>query len=71
VYLAVTLTAAVRTEESALDEKFRGAYSDYREGRSEALPRAFSWDRARANGEHRAVAGLAAVFVLLVLRIGT
>jgi protein-S-isoprenylcysteine O-methyltransferase Ste14 len=70
LYLGVTLTAAVRTEEAALDEKFSGGYADYRAGRTQAESRPFSWNRARANGEHRAVAGLAAVFVLLVLRIG-
>jgi hypothetical protein len=56
VYLAVTLTAAVRTEEAGLDAKFDGAYSDYRSGRSApaSASRRFSWDRVSANREHRA-----------------
>jgi protein-S-isoprenylcysteine O-methyltransferase Ste14 len=69
-YLAVTLTAAVQTEEASLDEKFQGAYSDYRAGLADPVSRPFSWVRARANGEHRAVAGLVAGFLVLILRIG-
>jgi protein-S-isoprenylcysteine O-methyltransferase Ste14 len=68
-YLSVTLTAAVRTEEAALDEKFHGAYTDYRLGEMTPAARTFSWQRVSANRELRAVAGLAAAFVLLGLRI--
>ena len=69
LYLGITLTAAVRTEEAALDEKFDGAYSEYRAGVMAPVDRVFSWRRVVANREYRAVLGLAAAFVVLVLRI--
>jgi len=69
VYLGITLTAAVRTEEAALDEKFDGAYSEYRAGAMAPSDRPFSWRRVAANREYRAVLGLAAAFVVLGLRI--
>jgi protein-S-isoprenylcysteine O-methyltransferase Ste14 len=64
-YLAVTLTAAIRMEESHLTEKFGGAYPAYREGRVNAVERGFSVGRAIRNREYRAVIGLAAAFALL------
>lgn len=69
LYLSVTLAAAMRVEEAALDEKFRGGYSDYRAGRAEPTSRAFSWTRVIANREYRAMIGLAAAFAFLALRI--
>jgi protein-S-isoprenylcysteine O-methyltransferase Ste14 len=68
VYLAVTLTAAIQTEEASLDEKFEGAYSDYRAGLAGPVSRSFSWDRVKTNREHRAVVGLIAGFAILYLR---
>ncbi len=50
-YLAVTLMAAVRTEEAALDAKFAGAYSAYRAGLAAPVARPFSWARVLANRE--------------------
>ena len=64
-YLAITLTAAIRTEESHLTEKFGGAYRAYREGRGAGDARRFSLERAMRNREYRAVAGLAAALLLL------
>lgn len=64
-YLAVTITAAIRTEESHLTEKFGAAYPAYRDGRIEGVPRAFSFARALRNREYRAVAGLAAALTIL------
>jgi protein-S-isoprenylcysteine O-methyltransferase Ste14 len=64
-YLAITLTAAMRTEESHLTEKFGGAYPAYREGRVEGERRRFSVQRAIRNREYRAVIGV--VLVLAVL----
>lgn len=64
-YLGVTLMAAMRTEEQALDRRFEGAYAAYREGRAPAAARAFTWSRVRANREYRAVAGLAAAWAIL------
>jgi protein-S-isoprenylcysteine O-methyltransferase Ste14 len=63
-YLAVTLTAAIRTEERHLTEKFGDRYPAYREGRV-SVPRRFSVARAMRNREYRAVLGLAAGFAVL------
>ena len=56
VYLVATLTAAIRSEEAFLRSAFGDAYDRYREGRLPAASRRFSWRRARANREYRAVA---------------
>jgi len=61
VYLAVTLTAAIATEEAHLTDKFGGAYPAYREGRASGGQRRFSLARAMRNREYRAVIGLLAV----------
>jgi protein-S-isoprenylcysteine O-methyltransferase Ste14 len=66
-YLAVTLTAAIRTEEAHLTEKFGAAYPAYRDGRAAAESRRFSAARVMRNREYRALLGLA--FVLIVLAI--
>jgi hypothetical protein len=66
-YLAVTLTAAIRTEEAHLTEKFGGDYPAYREGRvSDA--RQFSASRAWRNREYRALIGFLVVLGLLALK---
>lgn len=70
VYLGVTLTAAVRSEEAALDAKFDGAYSDYRAGAMTPVDRRFSGQRVLRNREHRAVLGLVAAFLVLAWRVG-
>ena len=67
-YLATTLLAAMRSEEAHLDVKFSGQYSAYRDGRAEPVDRRFSLARLGANGEHRAIAGLALGLGLLYLR---
>ena len=59
VYLALTLTAAMRTEEAVLDARFAGAYTAYRAGAAAPVARKFSLARVGANREYRAVAGLA------------
>jgi protein-S-isoprenylcysteine O-methyltransferase Ste14 len=64
-YLVLTLTAAIRTEEAHLTEKFGSAYPQYRNGRVEAVARAFSVARAMKNREYRAVLGLAIAFAVL------
>ena len=65
LYLGVTITSAVRSEERHLTEKFGRAYPEYRDGRAPPAPRRFSLDRAISNREYRAVAGLLAVLALL------
>ena len=60
-YLAITLTAAIRTEEAHLTEKFGAAYPDYRDGRRAAGARAI---QLRAG--HDAIASTGRVLGLLV-----
>jgi len=67
-YLAITLTAAVRTEEAHLTEKFGDAYPEYRAGKNSGESREFSFARARRNREYRAVIGLLVAFALLTLK---
>ena len=66
VYLAVTISSAIRSEERHLTEKFGSAYPSYREGRGLAADRRFSVQRVMANREYRAVAGLGVALALLV-----
>jgi protein-S-isoprenylcysteine O-methyltransferase Ste14 len=67
-YLALTLGAAIRSEEAGLRAKFGCEYDDYRAGRGRGSTRPFSWARAVRNREHRSVAGVAAVMILLALK---
>jgi protein-S-isoprenylcysteine O-methyltransferase Ste14 len=63
-YLAITLTAAIRTEEAHLTDKFGAAYPDYRAGRT-AVVRRFSVERAMRNREYRAAIGVLVVLAVL------
>ena len=67
-YLGVTITAAVRTEESFLRGRFGDAYPQYKAGLAPEATRRFSFERAIANGEHRTIAGIAAAVLLLALK---
>jgi protein-S-isoprenylcysteine O-methyltransferase Ste14 len=67
-YLAVTITAAIRSEEAHLTEKFGGHYPAYREGTAVPAARGFSLERAARNREYRALAGLIAAFALLAAK---
>jgi len=69
-YLGATLTAAVQTEERSLRDRFGDEYDRYRRGRAGLIVpgRHFSIRRARANREHRAMLGVAAVALLLFLK---
>lgn len=68
-YLALTLTAAMRSEEAHLREKFGDAYNAYAGKRAAPMDRSFSWARAIHNREHHAMAGLLAGFALLAVKI--
>jgi protein-S-isoprenylcysteine O-methyltransferase Ste14 len=70
VYLGFTLSAARRSEEAHLREKFGDAYDAYAERRAEPMARRFSLSRALRNREHHTVAGLIAGFALLAWKIG-
>jgi protein-S-isoprenylcysteine O-methyltransferase Ste14 len=72
-YLAVTLTAAIRSEEALLRQRFGDAYDRYRgaasrEAAGAAEGRRFSLRQALANREPRAVAGLLVAWLLLALK---
>ena len=67
LYVGVTFTAAVRTEERALREKFGDTYDRYQRGSVDATRR-FSWARAIENGEHRAAAGVVLAWAALLAR---
>jgi protein-S-isoprenylcysteine O-methyltransferase Ste14 len=71
MYLGITLTAAIRTEEAHLTDKFGAAYPAYREGRGAVERRGFSFARAMRNREYRAILGLLFVMVLLAWKART
>jgi protein-S-isoprenylcysteine O-methyltransferase Ste14 len=68
IYLIVALVSTARAEEAALDARFAGEYSAYREGRAAPSDRPFSLARVKANREYRAVVGLVIGCGLLYLR---
>ena len=68
LYLMITMTAAIRTEETFLRSRFGPEYDDYCRGISRAPGRTFSFARAWRNREYRAVLGMAAVFAVLALK---
>ena len=65
-YLLVTYTAAIKSEEAFLRQAFGGAYDEYRTARVVDRERRFSWKRAMANREYRAVIGVALAVLLLI-----
>ena len=67
-YLAITLTAAIRTEEAHLTEKFGAAYPEYRAGRH-SVQRQFSLERAMRNREYRAAIGVLVVLAVLTAKV--
>jgi protein-S-isoprenylcysteine O-methyltransferase Ste14 len=67
-YLAVTITAAIRSEEAHLTDKFGGHYPAYRDGTAARSDRRFSVARAVRNREYRALLGLAAAMALLAAK---
>ncbi|MGH9142990.1 MAG: methyltransferase family protein [Vicinamibacterales bacterium] len=73
VYLAATLTAAIKSEEAYLRRAFGDQYDLYKSGvaarrreASAASRRSFSVEQAVANREYRAVAGLGVAILLLI-----
>ncbi|MBY0493314.1 MAG: isoprenylcysteine carboxylmethyltransferase family protein [Cyanobacteria bacterium] len=68
MYLVLTLTAAMRSEEAHLREKFGDAYDAYAERRAPKVERSFSWPRAIHNREHHTIAGLVAGLLMLAAR---
>ncbi|OFW42680.1 MAG: hypothetical protein A3J29_10335 [Acidobacteria bacterium RIFCSPLOWO2_12_FULL_67_14b] len=68
-YLVSTLTAAMRSEEAHLREKFGDAYDAYAEKRAAPMDRPFSWARAIRNREHHTMAGLLTGLGLLAAKV--
>jgi protein-S-isoprenylcysteine O-methyltransferase Ste14 len=64
-YLGLMLTAAIRSEERFLRQRFGDEYERYAAGQAVDVDRRFSVERAWRNREYRAVAGLVAVLGLL------
>ena len=67
-YVAITFSAAVRTERRFLAERFGETYVSYREGRA-SVERRFSWDRVWRNHEYRAMLGVALVIAILLCEL--
>jgi hypothetical protein len=70
-YLAVMLTAAIRSEEAFLRRAFGDGYDRYRRGQpagGSAAPRRFALAQAVANREHRALVGLVASLLMLLVK---
>ena len=67
-YMGATITAAIRTEEAFLRERFGDEYDAYARSRAPAVARAFSLERAWRNREYRAMSGLAAAIALLAAK---
>lgn len=70
LYLGTTLTAAVWTEEAGLRARFGDQYVRYRRGAGSppTARRSFSLAQAIANREHRALAGLVLVWLMLLAK---
>ena len=69
VYMGATITAAIRTEEAYLRGAFGDTYDRYRTSAAEPMARRFSFARVLRNREYRALAGMAAGFGLLALKV--
>lgn len=69
VYMVVTITAAVTSEEAHLREKFGDAYDRYVRAEVTHQPRAFSARRVLLNREYRAASGLLTGFLILALKV--
>jgi protein-S-isoprenylcysteine O-methyltransferase Ste14 len=67
-YLLLTLTAAMRSEEAHLREKFGDEYDAYAERRAAPMERSFSRRRAMNNREYQALLGLAASLLVLWMK---
>ena len=69
VYVAATMTAAMKSEEAFLRKTFGDEYDRYRQGLASSTPnRRFSMSQVVANHEHRAVVGLLLAMLLLALK---
>ena len=68
LYLGIAFGATVRSEDAEMRAKFGSVYVEFCAIPAGEAERRFSLSRAVRNGEHRAVAGLAAAVILLALK---
>jgi protein-S-isoprenylcysteine O-methyltransferase Ste14 len=68
-YVAITIAAAIRHEESNMRAAFGDGYDAYVQSRAQPVARSFSLSRAIKNKEHKAVAGLLAAAALLAAKV--
>ena len=68
LYMATTITAAIRSEEAFLRARFGDAYDAYAKSRGTRVSRRFSWERAWRNKEYRSVTGLILFLAVLAGR---
>ena len=71
LYLGLTITAAIKTEEAYLRSVFGEFYDRFKRGeivRDNDARRRFSFAQAIGNHEHRAVAGFVVAWLLLALK---
>ena len=69
LYMGLTISSAIRSEEAFLRERFGSSYDDYAQSRGPRVERRFSLERAWRNKEYRAPAGLVLLLLLLVARM--
>ena len=69
LYMVVTISAAIATEEAFLRRTFGDAYDRYAASRAEPMERRFSFARAMRNREYRAALGVLGGFALLALKL--
>ena len=69
IYMGMTMTAAIRTEEAFLRRTFGDTYDRYQQSRAAPSSRRFSLERVIRNREYRAAAGLIVGFALLALKV--
>jgi protein-S-isoprenylcysteine O-methyltransferase Ste14 len=69
LYMATTITAAIRTEEAFLRRTFGDAFERYQQSRALPTARRFSLSRVVRNREYRAAVGLVVGFALLALKV--
>ena len=69
VYLAGSLSVAVRLEEATLRAKFGDVYDRYTVGTAEGTHRPYSLDRARRNGEVQTTLGVLAALAILAMKV--
>lgn len=67
-YIAITITAAIRHEESNMRAAFGDGYDAYLRSRTQPAARSFSLSRAIKNKEHKAIAGLLLVGAILAMK---